>query len=358
MGAFHENLSTLRLVKDLSQKELAIQIGVTRDQISNWEIGRGMPNKENLIKVAGFFSCSVDYLLGNSPFKTTKEERSSITIAALYEILNQSKDPRPAGYLRENAHSLLESSQKVYTADTLNYLSNLLERLPAQLFNMEYYDLALFAVNGIQWPSDYRGPVLVKIRNEVFPVSVDYWSIPALTLDDTQSKISYLDKDIKRNTELILEKKAPEELNNPPDFLQNNSMITPIGNVVSIPIVGKISCGKGTYAYEDIEGYEPTPKSWLNGEDHFYLRVEGDSMVNARIYDGDLVLIRKQSQVDNGEIAAVLIDGTTYLKRVFFDTDKMILQSENPKYPPIVCDPGTEYDCQVIGKLRKIVISL
>lgn len=127
-------------------------------------------------------------------------------------------------------------------------------------------------------------------------------------------------------------------------------------SLVKLPIVGKISCGNGMLAFEEIEGYEYTPASWLNGGDYFYLRAQGDSMINARISDGDLVLIRRQTEVEDGEIAAVLIEDSVYLKRVYVRDNALILQSENPAYPPIVAD-SKKGTMRIIGKLKKVVIS-
>lgn len=122
---------------------------------------------------------------------------------------------------------------------------------------------------------------------------------------------------------------------------------------VSLPIVGKISCGDGNIAFEDIEGYERTPKDWIGGGEYFYLRAKGDSMTGARIYNGDLLLIRQQPEVENGEIAAVLIGDEAYLKRVYMNGNTMILQSENSSFPPIFCPPT---EARVIGKLKMNVI--
>jgi len=120
-----------------------------------------------------------------------------------------------------------------------------------------------------------------------------------------------------------------------------------------LPVVGRISCGNGSFAFEDIEGYEPTPKEWIAGGEYFYLRAKGDSMINARIYDGDLLLIRKQPEVENGEIAAVLIGDEAVLKRVYRNGDTLVLQSENPKYAPIFASPA---EVKIIGKLKMNVI--
>lgn len=126
---------------------------------------------------------------------------------------------------------------------------------------------------------------------------------------------------------------------------------------VKLPIVGAISCGNGAIAYEDIEGYEDVPSSWLNGGEYFFLRAKGDSMINARIMDGDLLLIRRQDDVENGDIAAVLIDDEAVLKRVYKTDDTIILQSENPMYKPIILNKNDMKDVRIIGKLKKVVLN-
>lgn len=108
---------------------------------------------------------------------------------------------------------------------------------------------------------------------------------------------------------------------------------------VAIPILGVIKAGEPMFAIENIEGYEHVDsKEAANGE-FFYLRVSGDSMMNARIYDGDLVYVRQQPDVESGEIAVVLVNGyEATLKRVLKADDSIILQPENPKYKPMVFD--------------------
>lgn len=125
---------------------------------------------------------------------------------------------------------------------------------------------------------------------------------------------------------------------------------------INLPIVGKVSCGNGCLAFESIEGYEETPRSWINGGEYFYLRAKGDSMNGARIYEGDLLLIRKQEEVEDGEIAAVLIDEEAVLKKVYRQNGTLVLQSANTNYPPIICGDGTA-NIQIIGKLKKVVIN-
>lgn len=123
--------------------------------------------------------------------------------------------------------------------------------------------------------------------------------------------------------------------------------------MLQIPIVGRVSCGNGSLAFEEVEGYEATPKEWLSSGEYFYLRAKGDSMIGARIQDGDLLLIRKQDDVENGEIAAVLIGEEAVLKRVYKNGEQLVLQSENPAYPPIFAPPA---EAKIIGRLRMVTI--
>lgn len=125
-------------------------------------------------------------------------------------------------------------------------------------------------------------------------------------------------------------------------------------DMVALPVYEKISCGRGVLVMEEPVAYEPTPKEWVNGADHFYLIAKGDSMIDARIHDGDLLLIRRQPEVENGEIAAVIIDGEAVLKRVFVRGDMLILKAENPSYEPKLYKPD---DVKIIGRLKKTVIS-
>lgn len=127
---------------------------------------------------------------------------------------------------------------------------------------------------------------------------------------------------------------------------------------VKVPVIGRVSCGNGVMAIEEIEGYEDTPRAWVKGGEHFYVRAEGDSMINARIHDGDLLLIRKQEEVEDGEIAAVLIDDKVFLKRVFKNDGGLSLYSDNPLYGPIYRTESNFETIRILGKLKKIVINM
>ena len=126
------------------------------------------------------------------------------------------------------------------------------------------------------------------------------------------------------------------------------SGIMPI-TVKRIPILGDIACGEPIYAEESHESFAATDSS-LDAD--FCLRAHGDSMTGARIYDGDIVFIRAQSSVDNGEIAAVIINDEATLKRVYFypEEGKLILSPENPRYAPLVYIKEELNTIKILGK--------
>lgn len=106
----------------------------------------------------------------------------------------------------------------------------------------------------------------------------------------------------------------------------------PMPEMSSVPRVGRIACGTPILAEENIEALDSVPAKWRAD---FTLLCEGDSM-EPKIKDGDLVAIRTQESVENGEIAAVRIDCEATLKHVYLYPDKIVLQPENPSYEPIV----------------------
>lgn len=120
--------------------------------------------------------------------------------------------------------------------------------------------------------------------------------------------------------------------------------------IISIPIVGTIRCGPGGLAYQDIEAYVPAANV-KHPSECFYLRVVGDSM-EPSITEGDLALIRKQDDVESGELAAVVINGEEgTLKRVIKKDGALILQAFNPAYPPRVFT-GTDINTvRIAGKV-------
>lgn len=124
---------------------------------------------------------------------------------------------------------------------------------------------------------------------------------------------------------------------------------------INVPLYGDISCGAGSVIYEKAEDYITTPQEWVNNDIHFYVTATGDSMVGASVNENDLLLIRQQPEVENGEIAAVVIDDEIVLKRVYRSNDTFTLVSDNPKYAPKEYNPKTDKNIRILGKLKKSI---
>lgn len=126
-------------------------------------------------------------------------------------------------------------------------------------------------------------------------------------------------------------------------------------DVTKIPVYSEIAAGMPIYINDEIEGSFYLP-SWLvkSSKDTFMLKINGDSMINANIHDSDLVVIKKQDAVYNGEIVAVDIDGYATIKRINIDGKYAILSPENNKYEPIVIPID---DVRIIGSAVGILKS-
>ncbi len=116
-----------------------------------------------------------------------------------------------------------------------------------------------------------------------------------------------------------------------------------------IPLLGEIACGEPIFADEQHTEYVIADED-LDAD--FCLRCDGDSMINARIQDGDIVFIRSQEMVNNGEIAAVVVGDSATLKRVYYypQDNKLILSPENPRYAPFVYVGDELEQIHILGK--------
>lgn len=131
-------------------------------------------------------------------------------------------------------------------------------------------------------------------------------------------------------------------------LMQKYDNIKPI-KLKRFPMLGEIACGKPIFADEDREHYIMAD---MDIDADFCLTAKGDSMINARIYNGDIVFIKEMPIVDNGDIAAVIIEDEATLKRVYYYPDDNMLQlvAENPKYKPLVYQ-GPELDTiRILGR--------
>ena len=122
------------------------------------------------------------------------------------------------------------------------------------------------------------------------------------------------------------------------------------GQILSIPIVGNVRAGEPILAVENIEGYINLDRSLVSSEDVFLLRVQGDSMIEAHIQDGDFALVKPQPNAENGEIVVALIEDEATIKRIFKKRDLIRLEPANPSMEPIVIKKG-EKKVTIVGKV-------
>ncbi len=124
------------------------------------------------------------------------------------------------------------------------------------------------------------------------------------------------------------------------------------GGFRRIPILGRIAAGVPIDAVENRDGELPLAESAFRGnaEDVFALRVRGDSMINAHICDGDLVLVRRQDSAQLQDIVVAMIDGEATVKRFLRDGSRVVLKPEHPTLTPIVVDPRAQ-ELRILGKV-------
>ncbi|MDE5764507.1 MAG: helix-turn-helix domain-containing protein [Ruminococcus sp.] len=164
--------------------------------------------------------------------------------------------------------------------------------------------------------------------------------------DLPRSKITAFAKALDISPSLFIDESVKTE--NVESLIEKYSNIFPV-QLKSFPLLGEIACGRPIFASEDKERYIMAD---MGIDADFCLKAKGDSMINARIYDGDIVFIREMPMVENGDIAAVIINDEATLKKVYYypQNSKLVLYPENPAYEPFIYI-GEELDSvRILGK--------
>ena len=123
--------------------------------------------------------------------------------------------------------------------------------------------------------------------------------------------------------------------------------------MVNIPVLGTVAAGQPILAQENIENYFPIPAELLPNQQTFMLRVKGDSMINAGIFNGDQIIVAQQETAENGEIVVALLDDSATVKRFFKENGHFRLQPENDAMEPILTD-SVQILGKVIGLMRMV----
>ena len=116
--------------------------------------------------------------------------------------------------------------------------------------------------------------------------------------------------------------------------------------MTSIPVIGRVAAGQPILATENIEGYFPLPVEYVPNADTFILKVKGESMINAGIFDGDIIFVEKTNNVRNGDTVVALIDDSATVKTFYKEAGHIRLQPENDSMEPIIVE-----NCEIIGKV-------
>lgn len=127
----------------------------------------------------------------------------------------------------------------------------------------------------------------------------------------------------------------------------------PVPDTVVMPVIGKVAAGVPITAQENVEGEFVLPASFARGSENFMLRVQGDSMIEAAILDGDLIVVRPQRSAENGEIVVAMLEGEATVKRFYRENGRIRLQPENAAMEPIYAS-----DVTVVGRVEAVVRKL
>lgn len=191
--------------------------------------------------------------------------------------------------------------------------------------------------------SDKQKEILEFIKNEIlnkgYPPTVRDIG-EAVHLKSTSSVHSHLET-LEKNGYIRRDPTKPRAI----EIIDENFNLTR-REVVNVPLVGQVAAGEPILAVQNIETYFPIPAEFMPNEETFLLRVKGESMVNAGIFSGDNVLVKKQPVAENGDIVVALVDDSATVKTFYKENGYIRLQPENDTMDPIIVD-----DCEIVGKV-------
>ncbi|MBR6377899.1 MAG: helix-turn-helix domain-containing protein [Oscillospiraceae bacterium] len=290
-ATFADRLKDALALNGLTKADLSRMTGISKSSLTHYEKGDWEGKQDAVYRIARALKVPESWLMGfGSSLSFEELQRSNAA-----RILRSAIDNDPAMRSGKRLFLLMDNSNIPMSELT------------------KYAEIGEHAI--LQWINDNKIPqdprAIERVKNFYFLTTAD----------------------------LFPKSELPPEYSVP-------SNIIPMPAMKQIPLVGTIACGSPILAAENIEGTVDLP-------DHihadFALRCKGDSMINARIYDGDIVYIRQQPTVESGEIAAVLIDNEATLKRVRLFSDHIALEPENPQYRPLVYWESEMNDVHILG---------
>lgn len=197
--------------------------------------------------------------------------------------------------------------------------------------------------------SSKQQEILDYIKNEIlnrgFPPAVRE-ICEAVHLKSTSSVHSHLEA-LEKNGYIRRDATKPRAI----EIIDDNFNLAR-REVVNVPLVGTVAAGQPILAVENIETYFPVPAEFMPNEQSFMLRVKGDSMVNAGIFDGDQVLVKQQTSAENGDIVVALVEDSATVKTFYKENGYYRLQPENDYMDPILVQDNLQILGKVFGVFR------
>ena len=194
--------------------------------------------------------------------------------------------------------------------------------------------------------SKKQSEILEYMKNEIlnrgFPPSVRE-ICEAVNLKSTSSVHSHLET-LEKNGYIRRDPTKPRAI----EIVDDNFNLVR-RETVNVPIVGKVAAGQPLLAVENIEGYFPIPSEFMPNNKTFMLVVEGDSMINAGIFNGDYVIVEQQNTAENGQKVVALVDDSATVKTFYKEKDHIRLQPENDSMAPILV--GADQFFQILGNV-------
>lgn len=191
--------------------------------------------------------------------------------------------------------------------------------------------------------SDKQREILEYIKQEIlnkgYPPAVRE-ICEAVDLKSTSSVHSHLET-LEKNGYIRRDPTKPRAI----EIMDDNFNLTR-REVVNVPIIGHVAAGQPLLAVENIESYFPIPTEFMPNSETFMLNVKGESMINAGIFDGDQILVQRQSDARNGDIVVALVEDSATVKTFYREDGYYRLQPENDTMAPIIVE-----ECSILGKV-------
>lgn len=178
-----------------------------------------------------------------------------------------------------------------------------------------------------------------EILNKGYPPTVRD-ICEAVKLKSTSSVHSHLET-LEKNGYIRRDPTKPRAI----EIIDDNFNLTR-REMTNVPMLGHVAAGEPILAVENIESYFPIPTEFMPNNEAFMLKVKGESMINAGIFDGDNVLVEKCNSAQNGDMVVALVNDSATVKKFYKETDHIRLQPENDTMEPIIVD-----DCEILGKV-------